>query len=186
VGIWHVSWSWSWFDLPSPYQPPWLNREFFETAVMELRTRSRNSKLRPGFTSAMMSITRMRRWRRNCSPAARATTCRAFGDDPAYDGVCECPPRCQPREQRTREAIPWRCLRAGVSGVLADRALGTPLAPSHIPSPVSGGEGRGGWTGLAARRYFAATGNSSAYISGSTVWRQVSWRGKIFSIARAE
>src|SRR5215469_9110223 len=39
---------------------------------------------------------------------------------------------------------------------------------------------------ITARRYFAATGSSSAYISGSTVWRQVSWRGKIFSIARAE
>jgi hypothetical protein len=34
--------------------------------------------------------------------------------------------------------------------------------------------------------YFAAAGSSSAYISGSTVWRQVSRRGKIFSIARAE
>jgi hypothetical protein len=34
--------------------------------------------------------------------------------------------------------------------------------------------------------YFAATGMSSAYISGSTVSRQVISRGKIFSIARAE
>ena len=35
-------------------------------------------------------------------------------------------------------------------------------------------------------RYFAAIGSSSAYMSGSTVRRHVSWRGKIFSIARAE
>src|SRR5215472_879269 len=34
--------------------------------------------------------------------------------------------------------------------------------------------------------YFAATGSSSAYISGSTVSRQVISRGKILSIARAE
>ncbi len=41
-------------------------------------------------------------------------------------------------------------------------------APSRSLQPRAGESRRG------ARYYFAATGSSSAYISGSTVWRQVS------------
>ena len=47
--------------------------------------------------------------------------------------------------------------------------------------PRTRGRTRGG-----SRAYLAATGWSSAYISGSTVSRQVISLGKIFSIARAE
>ena len=55
--------------------------------------------------------------------------------------------------------------------------------------PLSRTAGEGGErseTGEGCDLYFAATGISSAYISGSTVSRQVISRGKIFSMARAE
>jgi hypothetical protein len=57
---------------------------------------------------------------------------------------------------------------------------------SRLRAPLlSSARGGGEEAPMAAKGYFAATGTASAYISGSTVWRQVSRRGKIFSIARA-
>src|SRR6516225_6043442 len=63
----------------------------------------------------------------------------------------------------------------------ADAMTGRSTSSTPRP-PRAGGEGGRFCLGGRSASYFAATGSSSAYISGSTVRRQVSWRGKIFSM----
>jgi hypothetical protein len=65
-----------------------------------------------------------------------------------------------------------------------------PVSAEPLEAPLAGDDNparsvASSWP-FGRHAYLAATGISSAYISGSTVSRQVISRGKIFSIARAE